>query len=121
MVKIIKLIVIDSLIVILFIVAGKTLFLDAITWIGRLISIEFLMIFTISPICSVNLPYRSLRALSVLIFMTHFYYFTSIHSSMTIGWLNLDFVFVLLLSILTSLTLLWLSKRSYGKIIQYLY
>lgn len=119
--RIIKLIVLNSLIVILFIVAGKTLFLDAITWIGRLISIEFLIIFTISPVCSANLPYRSLRALSVLIFMTHFYYFTSIHSSMTIGWLNLDFVFVLLLSIFTSLTLLWLSKRSYGKIIKYLY
>jgi len=119
--KIIKLIVIDSLIVILFIIAGETLFWDAITWIGRLITIEILMIFTISPIFSVNLPYRSLRALSVLIFMTHFYYFMSIHSSMAIGCLNLDFVFVLLLSILTSLTLLWLSKRSYGKIIKYLY
>lgn len=116
-----KLSLLNMLVPLLLLLIGFDVFIDALSWIGRLIVVTFLTFISINLRINKKMPYRTLRGLSVLIFMIHFYFFYTITQERPLGWFNLRFIFVLALTIVVALFLYRLSKYRYGSFLKYLF
>ena len=116
-----KLSLLNILVILWLLLIGFEVFIDALSWIGRLIVVTFLTFISINLRINKKMPYRTLRGLSVLIFMIHFYFFHAITQERPLGWFNLRFVFVLALTIVVAMFLYRLSKYRYGSFLKYLF
>lgn len=116
-----KLSLLNMLVPLLLLLIGFDVFIDALSWIGRLIVVTFLTFISINLRINKKMPYKTLRGLSVLIFMIHFYFFYAITQERPLGWFNLRFIFVLALTIVVALFLYRLSKYRYGSFLKYLF
>lgn len=93
---------------------------NCISWIIRLLLVEGLLIATTSYNVKYTLPYTTMRKMSTLIFMVHFFFLYKIsHNLLLGGWLSSKFIITTTATIMLSFVIVKLSDRYI--ILKYLY
>lgn len=109
----------NCIVIILLLTTGTDIFKESVSWILRLMAVETIVIVSIKIKCAYT--YKSLRNMSVLIFMIHFYIYHIFIKNIPLSWMNLRYVIVLVITLILSYVVLRVSRKARFTFLKYLY